>query len=259
MKPKNLSLLLLPLLLTSCFKTRSELAREKEAQEVKANLQQSVLASTQGVDKLQAEIGRLQGRIEELEHQRKKEMGGLQSGKESQEKTLLDLRKKVEELSSTQQTLFEEIKSLKTEQIQILKSLTEKSVSRPQATPRSAPPKAASFDAALKHFQEKNFKDAAAGFKAVLDSRPTGKRLLEANYYLGESLYRLKNYDDAIVAFAVVHEKSSKSTLGRKSTLRIAESFRALGKNSDAKAFAQLLIDGSPQSEEAKRAQRILK
>ncbi len=57
----------------------------------------------------------------------------------------------------------------------------------------------------------------------------------------------------------MVHEKSPTTTLGRKSTLRIAQSFKAMGKPKDAKAFAQLLVQSSPDSEEAKAARKLLK
>ena len=59
--------------------------------------------------------------------------------------------------------------------------------------------------------------------------------------------------------FGGVQEKAPTSELGRKSTLKIAESFKALGKDKDARSFAQLLISTSPNSAEAKQARKFLK
>ena len=69
-------LVLLPVMFFGCFKTRDEIAREQEQQEVQDSLQKNVVEYSQDLDKVQADIGKLQGRVDEIEHQRKKEMSG---------------------------------------------------------------------------------------------------------------------------------------------------------------------------------------
>lgn len=251
------------LLFTGCFKTRDELAREKEERESRTNIQQNMVEYNQSFDRMQVEMGKLQGRIEELEFQRKKEMSALNSSREGTDKNVGDLRSKLEELQKGQTALFEEMKKLKEDNLQMLKALSEKAHSA------SAAPSAtggvqkkntnASFEAALNSYKSKDCDGAIDGFRAYLESRANAKKAIDAHYYIGDCLFKRKSYNEAIVEFAVVHEKALKSAWGRKSTLKIAESFHALGKNKDAKAFAQILVDSSPQSEEAKKARKYLK
>lgn len=255
---QGLPIILLPFVFSGCFKTRNEIAREKEEQEVRSNLQQNIVEYNQGLEKTQAQLGKLEGRIEELEHIRKKEMSGLQSGREAEQKTLQELRSEVSALREGQQALFEEIKKLKEDNLAVL---SDRGVRAATPAPAGAKKKAigASFEEALAAYKAKNFQGAADGFRAFLDTKPKGKKAIDAHFYLGESLFREKEYSAAVVELAVVHEKSPTSNLGRQSTLRLAQSFKAMGKDKDAKAFAQLLVQAAPTSKEAAQARKLLK
>ena len=118
---------------------------------------------------------------------------------------------------------------------------------------------AESFESAVGLFKAKNYDGAIDGFREYIENYPKGKKILDAHFLLGESLFKRKKYNEAIVELSVPQEKSPKSTMGRKSTLTMAESFKLMGKEKDAKAFAQILIDTSPNSDEAKAAKRFVK
>lgn len=257
--------LLIVATLTGCFRTRAQMERDREEEEMRVSLRQNVVETSTSMERLQAEIGRLQGRIEELEHRNKKEFSNLSSNmsssREGSEKTISDLTARLTALQQGQAALFEEMKKLKEENLQLTKALAERPRNAPAAAPqkKSAAGAGASFDSAMKAFAAKDFDEAAEVFRAYLEAHPSGKNSASARYHLGESLYRQKDYESAIVEFGVVHEKSATSGLGRKSTLRIAESFKALGKDKDARAFAQILVQSSPESAEAKRARKLLK
>lgn len=257
---KILFLPLLALTLTGCFQTRAELEREREEQEVRNSLQKNVVESSENMEKLQAEVGRLQGRIEEIEHQRKKEMGSMSSSRENADKTIEELKKNLAALQQTQATLFEEIKTLKEDNLQLSKTLAERSRPAP-ATPaqKKSAASPANYDATLAAYLASDFDTAIEGFRAYLEANPKAKHNLSAHYYLGESLFRKKDYSAAIMEFGVLHERNAASPLGRKSTLRIVESFKAMGKEKDARPFAQILLKTSPNSEEAKKVKKILK
>lgn len=250
--------LVLSITLSGCFKTRAEIAREKEEKEVRSNLQQNIVEYGGVIDRVQADIGRLSGKVEELEHQRKKEYGALSSGRDSTEKSLNELRLKLDELQKGQSALFEEMKKLKEENLQLTKTLSE----RPKASSGSTPQKKsanASYSEGIKAYNSKKYAVAEKAFRSYLETSPKGKQETDAHFYLGDSLFRQKEYEEAVLQFSVVHEKAPISRLGRKSTLRIAESFKAMGKMKDAKAFAQVLVDQSPNSTEAKQARKILR
>lgn len=244
--------------LTSCFRTRADIAREREEKENAEAMQQNVVQYQQTMEKMQEEMGRLQGKIEELEFQRKKEMNSQGAVVEGNAKTAAELKAKTEELQKSQAVLFDEIKRLREENVQLLSSLNKAGKPAPKGVKGSAG-KGISFEVAMAAFQSKNYSEASNAFRSYLEANPKSKKSIDAKFYLGESLYHQKEYVDAIVEFGTVHEKAPSTSLGRKSTLRIAESFKALGKDKDAKSFAQILVQTQPNSAEAKQARKFLK
>lgn len=254
--PHALIFLLIPFVFSGCFKTRQEIAREKEEQEVRSHLQQNIVEYNEGLEKAQAEIGRLQGRIEELEHNRKKEMTGLQSGRETEQKSVEDLKSRLSSLQESQNALFEEIKRLKEENLALTGERRAANTGSTGAKKKVDKPR---FQDGIAAYKAKNYQAAAQELRAYLDANPKSKNALDAHYYLGDILFREKEFAAAVVEFGVVHEKAPASPIGRQSTLKIAQSFKALGKDKDAKAFAQLLVEGSPSSKEAAQARKLLK
>jgi TolA-binding protein len=249
--------LLIPFVLAGCFKTRDEIAREKEDQEVRSTLQQNIVDYNQTLDRLQGDMGKLQGRIDELEHQRKKEMSGLAASQDNEQKStqkaIQELTAKIGALQDAQNALFEEVKKMRED------SLNERA--RPAPAPAGAKKKGigASYGAALSAYKGRDYAGAIAGFRAYLEADPKSKRALEARYYLADSLFKQKSYQEAVVEFGAVRDKAPATFFGRRSTLRLAQSFKAMGKVKDAHAFAQLLVQESPASAEARTARKMLK
>lgn len=254
--------LVLPFVFFGCFKTREDIAREKEEQEVRSNLQQNVVEYSQGLDKLQNEMGRLQGRLDEIEHTRKKDMNGLTAAQESQQKALTqsveELKSKLVSMQEAQNALFEEVKKMREDSLASPPPAhTAPAAKKKGAKTGSSAPISGNFDAAIAAYKAKDYASATTGFRGFLDANPKSKKALEARYYLGDSLYKQKDYEKAAIEFGTVHEKSGASYFGRRSTLRLAQTFKAMGKNKDARAFALLLEQSSPNSEEAKIAKRL--
>jgi TolA-binding protein len=161
-------------------------------------------------------------------------------------------------MQEAQNTFFEEVKKLHEE------ALSEHSRPAPAASPSKkkgnqgavAP---GNFDSALAAYKAQDFAGASSGFRGFLEASPKAKRALEARYYLADSLFKQKQYEQAAAEFGTVHDKSPTSFYGRRSALRLAQSFKQLGKIKDAKAFAELLVAESPNSEEAKTARKMFK
>lgn len=250
--------LTLSLTLTGCFRTRADIAKEREEREAKAAAYQAQVDNQQNAEKLQAELGRLQGKIEELEFQRKKEMSSVSSNTEGNAKSVAELKKNLDEMQKSQTVLFDEIKRLREENLQLLKNSSkprDDSTSAPAGQKKST---GGSYTSALTAYKAKDYEAAVNGFRNYL-SNPKAKKAIDARFLMADSLYKQKAYQEAIVEFGTVQEKAPATALGRKSTLKIAESFKALGKDKDAKAFAQLLMQTAPNSVEAKQARKFLK
>ena len=260
-------MLFLPFLLVGCFRTRDDIAKEEEDKNVRVNLQQNLGEVNQHIEHLQTDVSALHGKVEEIEFQRKKETGQQHSNREVLEKNLHEhsekleknitaIQDRIDQLQKNQDSLFEELKKIREENTILLKQ-SQDPVGKPSVGGSAT--KKGSLQKGLAEFKKKEYLAAISEIQAYLNSYPNGKKRIEAHFYLGESFFREKEYQKAILEFENVHEKSADSSLGRKATLRIAESFKALGKTKDAKAFAQLVIDNFPDSAEAKIARRLLK
>ncbi len=241
-------------LLTGCFQTRADIQQEKEQQAMESSMQQSVAEQSQSLEELQQHVAKLQGHIEELEHGHKSDAGAEQKNQEELNKKLAAITARLDAIEQKQEVLFTEVTKAKQEALQAPKSAPAELAQG--GTPKR---KAAGFEAGITAFHAHQYADAAANFSAYLKSGKSVKHALDANYFLGESQYQLKQYSQAILAYNAVHEKAGKALLGRKATLRIAECFSLMGNHKDAKAFAQLLLDASPDSAEARAARKYLK
>ncbi len=237
------------MVLTGCFRTRSDIAKEQDEEQtfVQENVQ-----ITQRLDNVESQLGKLQGQIEEGQYQRKQDSKDLRAGMDKQEKQTSDLDQKLSELSSRMDLLFEEVKKMKEE------NASRASV-KPEVRGKKKGTPAGNVGEGIKAFKKKDYDFAAEQFQGYLEKHPKGKRAFEASYYLGEVRYHQEDYGRAILAYSAVHEKAPKNDLWRKSTLRIAQSFTALGKKEESKSFAQILVQAAPRSSEAKAARKFLK
>ena len=75
----------------------------------------------------------------------------------------------------------------------------------------------------------------------------------------GDCYFKKVQYNKAIVDFSHFPEKYQKSSYHPKALLRIAESFEAMGRKDDAKAFYSDLLEKFPRTAEGKLAKKRLK
>lgn len=82
--------------------------------------------------------------------------------------------------------------------------------STPPSTPVDTKPAAATAEStltqALAAYEKQDFAAAAEAFKNAIDSDPSS---VEAHYYLGYALYKLKRFDEARVAFTQAYQLRS--------------------------------------------------
>lgn len=247
------ALILAGLALGGCFKTRAEIEQERQQKEMQQILHKNVYEATESAQQTQSQIGRLNGRLEEMEHFRRKESEEQKKAIHALGERLAQMEEKVANSERFQAELVEEIKKMKTENLRLI---TE------GGTPAASGKKNSTEKSALKlginAYNQKQYDAAVEQLQKVVDAGPKAKDYVKANYYLGQAEYARKNFAEAIVAFSVVFEKDPKNPLWKRSTLRIAESFQKLGKKKDAKPFAQALVEKYPDSNEAKQAKKFL-
>lgn len=192
-----------------------------------SKVQDVQLQGTYALDEIKAEMTRLQGRIEDLEHAPKE-----------QPTITKDEVKKIQDRLTDQEHAQEKI-------IQQLQKLQDA-----QAAAAVSPEDAlASGKTAM---DSGNFEVAIDGFSNSLKNAK-GKTAEDATFLRAESYYDLKQYKKAIIDYSKFPEKFTKSKYMPHALLRIGQSFEALGMTEDAKGFYQELVEKFPKSKEAKQ------
>lgn len=116
------------------------------------------------------------------------------------------------------------------------------------APPPSAPAAAAGGDQmyhdAFKKLQDGDYAGAEKGFKALLQSNPKHALAGNAQYWLGETYYARRDYQNAMTAFAEGYKVYKASPKGPDNLLKLGVTLAALGRKPDACAvFAKFSQD----------------
>ncbi|HAR41340.1 MAG TPA: hypothetical protein DCS07_01710 [Bdellovibrionales bacterium] len=235
-KPKLLFPMAVVLMLTSsaCLKTRAQIKDEPEERGVSAKIQDVQPQGQYVIDEIKSEITRMSGRIEDLERAGK-EANTSSVNREEFKK----MENRIMELEQAQANLIEAFKKA--------------------PAPGSHTDPIELFDKGKAQFEEKDYEAAAETLGNYLKA-PKAKAAVErAAFFRGESYYHLKQYKKAIVDFSKIIENFPRSKQAPLATLRIGQSFEALGMKEEARSFYQELAEKYPKSTEAKKVRNRLK
>jgi len=114
------------------------------------------------------------------------------------------------------------------------------------------------YDNAWRSFERKDFQVAAGRFREFVKKYPKSRLVANAQFWLGESHFGLKEFDKAIVAYDEVR-RFPQSDKGAAALLRQGFAFAELGEKLNARLVLQELVEKFPQSAEAPRAKQRLK
>ncbi len=115
------------------------------------------------------------------------------------------------------------------------------------------------YEEAWRLLERKDYRAAISRFKDFLKKHPTSDYADNAQYWIGESHYALREFDQAILEFDVVRRKYPKGDKVPAALLKQGFAFAELGDKVDARLILQELIDRHPQSQEAVKAKQKLK
>ena len=118
---------------------------------------------------------------------------------------------------------------------------------------RSAPVSASTYDDALKAFKARKYAAASKGFKAIIDGNSDADLANHAKYWLGETYFAEKKYNDALAMF---QESLSLKNSEKKADAQfmIGQTYERLGNKTKAKAAYEKVVKNYPMSKNVKRA-----
>jgi tol-pal system protein YbgF len=114
------------------------------------------------------------------------------------------------------------------------------------------------YDAAYADLVKGKYDLARQGLQQYLQMEPQGALADNAHYWIGESFYSQKNYEEAARAFSLVLEKFPDGGKAPSAMLKLAYAQIASGKTAAGKKNLEALISKFPQSNEAKLARTKL-
>ncbi len=112
---------------------------------------------------------------------------------------------------------------------------------------------------ALEAFKAADYQGARTQLTAFIEQHPNHELVPNARYWIGETFYSEKNYEQAILEFQEVIKKYPKKEKAPAAMFKQALAFKALKDVKSAKYLLKKLTDEYPKSEEARKAKPLLK
>jgi tol-pal system protein YbgF len=114
------------------------------------------------------------------------------------------------------------------------------------------------YEAAWRTLDKKDYKAAIGRFREFIKKYPKSTLAVNAQYWIGESYYALKEFDRAVIEFDAVR-KYPQGEKTPAALLKQGFAFAELGEKVNARLILQEVVEKYPQSPEAARAKQRLK
>ena len=172
------------------------------------------------------------------------------------------LEYQVDSLKNENRRMKEQLDAVTTENRNLTAKVAdmETKLAEAQAPKTPAPPSGdmtSAYESALSLFRAKNYTDAIDQFQGLLKAGIKDDLASNCHYWIGESYFGLKKFDDAVQHFEMVfdYKKSSKKAA---SQLMIGNAYLAAGNMAAAKEAYQKVVSGYPASQYVEKAQEKL-
>jgi len=273
---RSLALLVAGLLLSSCVVTQQDLQMQRDLLEMKRRLGEAERA----VKELQDDTsGGVRAHVETLASNQadfQAELDGLRVDLQSMQGRTGDQERINDELRQDLTLLRDELSLQVADHEQRLAKLDAGLAAASSAPPAVTPPPAAVaappavttpagesapglYDRALKKIREEQ--DFAAGrelMEAFLKRYPQHDLAVNAAYWVGETYYAEKNYEQAILQFEEIIQKYGDHPKVASAMLKQALAFESTGDQATARLLLQRVIERYPLSDEAGKAKQKL-
>jgi tol-pal system protein YbgF len=220
-------------------------------QETITGLRESQERILNQITDLRKEIQMIQGRLDEDSYRAEKTLRDA-----STERDLL--RAEIGELKTSLNELAAKVETLKQAPPPAQPSLKEGAGDgevKPKPTVKTPEMR---YQEALDLLNGGKFKEAREAFESFLEAYPSMELSDNAQFWLAESYYREKNFEDAILAYERLIKKFPKSDKVPGAMLKQAYAFRELGDRNTTQVILKTLKSRFPDSREAEIADKEL-
>lgn len=218
-------------------------------------------------NKLEARMERLNEEVEVI----KNKNFGTQAGSSNVGEQVFQLETKVYELEQQISgidgridRIQRDIQSLKNSMAKLRTAAQTAKVPKsvePSKTPEPVvekKPELNDFDKGYRNLSEGEYKLAREQFNAYIKNNPESAKLPDAMFWIADSYYRERNYEEAILEYQNLIDSYPDDSRVPLAYLKQGLSLINLDKNEEAKLFFETLIDKYPDSEEADEARKKL-
>ncbi|NAZ29737.1 MAG: tol-pal system protein YbgF, partial [Caldimicrobium sp.] len=115
------------------------------------------------------------------------------------------------------------------------------------------------FQQAYLYFQKGDYRLARSYWEEYLKRYPKGRWVGQTYYWLGETYFKEKNYEEAIIYYQKLIDLPEPNPFKPKAMLKQAEAFLQLKDKKAAEVVLKKLVKTFPGTQEAKEGEKILK
>lgn len=203
------------------------------------------------LERLSEEIEQMRGSLEVIEHQVAKKISASEDA---------ELKRKLEIERLESQLVAANQKIDRISQYLNLEGRGDAGAPAPAAAPTAADlSEQELYDLARKAFDDGKLEEARQGFEDLIRQYPESQHADNAQFWIGETYYREKWFEKAILEYQKVIEKYPRGNKVPAARLKQGLAFSNLGDNTNARLILQELIKKHPQSNEAQIAEKKLK
>jgi tol-pal system protein YbgF len=222
--------------------------RRDEEMELRAQYA-GLAAQTQA---LQEDSQRLSGRLEEMEYLLNQKLEGFEDNQ-------LKNRERMDRLATDTAAIQKRLNIID-QYLNLEASKPQKPSTPPVAAAAVAKPASdqALYSEAKKAFDDGNVESARKGFQQLIDEYPQSSQADNAQFWIGETYYREKWYEKAILEYQKVIEKYPSGNKAPAALLKQGLSFLKIGETNNARLVFKELVAKHPSTNEASIAKQKL-
>jgi tol-pal system protein YbgF len=217
--------------------------------DTRANVQQmqrDLSALKERMDETRVQVGRQIGQTNREGDQRIKNLETRLA------KTEEDLKAQGEALKAREEAVKQLRETLEAQEKTASDGFTEGAVAESDAIRKD-------YEAAWRTLDKKDYRAAINRFKEFIKKYPKSALVGNAQYWIAESHYALREFDQAIIEFDAVRRKYPRAEKAPAALLKQGFAFAELGEKINARLILQEVVEKYPQSPEAVRARQRLK